>query len=106
FALGLPGRTGGVKDEEWVLCAHFLAGAIGGHCLGNVIVIDVAAGFHVDTGVGAFDDNDAFDSADFLAGCVDVCFQRNLATAANAFFPANNSGSFAFFPPSCTTFLP
>src|SRR5262249_60829214 len=37
YALGLPGRTRGVKDEEWVLCAHFLAGAIGGHWPGTVL---------------------------------------------------------------------
>ncbi len=62
-ALRLAGRAGRVEDEQRILRAHLLAGAVGRHALGRLVVIDVAAVLHGHLGAGVAHDDHGLDHA-------------------------------------------
>ncbi len=70
------------------------------HGLGNFVVIDITAALHVDGGVGALDDDDRGHAADFVAGCIHVCLERNLSTSTDALVGGDDAGRFAVFDTS------
>ncbi len=61
-ALRLAGRARGVEDEQRVLRVHLLARAVGRHGLGDLVVLDVAAGLHVHLRAGVAHDDDVIDA--------------------------------------------
>ena len=84
-ALRLAGRARRVEDEQRILRVHLRAGALRGHHVLGLVVPNVAHRIHVDRRAGAFDDDDEIDAADFGDRRVGIGFERNLASAADAF---------------------
>ena len=94
-ALGLPGRTGGVEDEERVFGAHRFGLAIGRLCGHQLGIVDIARGIPGDIGTGAAHHDDAVDIAGAGQRLVDIGLQRDGAAAAQAFIRGDDETALA-----------
>ena len=88
-------RAGGIENEQRVFRVHLLARAVARNGLGDFIVVNVAAGLHIDRRIGALDDDHGVYAADLLARSINVGLERNLAPAAEAFIGGNDHGRLA-----------
>ena len=84
-ALGFAGRARRVKNEQRVFGVHRLGRAIGRHGLRDLVIVDVAARFHVHGGAGASHHDHGIDPAGALRGGIGIGLERHLAPAAHAF---------------------
>jgi len=89
-ALGLPGRTGGVKDEQRIFRVHFFGLAVTVRFGHQFFVPDISAFLHVNGCSGAFHNHHGFHAGTLSHGLVAGVFLGNGFGAAVGAVAGNN----------------
>ena len=92
-ALGLAGRSRGIKNEQRVFGVHRFGCAVSGHV--GFVIPDVAGGVHGDVATGRPDDNHLVKATGNRGRFVDIGFQRHTLSAAPSFVGRHNNARIA-----------